>query len=166
MESDLDNSRFLRSRNFVRRGRHKPRFDRNRFEKKKAQIKKPTVLIFEPNEQSRDTLCSFLKKNGYRTLSIQRPESVEFQFRTWPRPDLLIISAHQQLKVAVKTFNTFASNPYLAKCPVFLIGAERHKSFLSKHAVIDRLRKVIVTPFETEVFLRVIHALIRRSQKD
>ena len=166
MESDLDNSRFLRSRNFVRRGRPKPRFDQNRFEKKKAQIKKPTVLIFEPNEQSRDTLCSFLKKNGYRTLSIQRPESVEFQFRTWPKPDLLIISAHQQLKVAVKTFNTFTSNPYLSRCPVFLIGAERHKSFLSEHAVIDRLRKVIVTPFETDVFLRVIHALIRRSQKD
>ena len=106
MESDLDNSRLSRSRNFVRREKSRPRFDQNRFEKQKAQIKKPTVLIFEPNEQSRDALCSFLKKNGYRTLSIQRPESVEFQFETWPRPDLLIISAHQQLKTAVKTFNT------------------------------------------------------------
>ena len=165
MESDLDNSRLSRPRNFVRREKSRPRFDQNRFEKQKAQIKKPTVLIFEPNEQSQDALCSFLKKNGYRTLSIQRPESVEFQFETWPRPDLLIISAHQQLKTAVKTFNTFTSNPYLVKCPVFLIGAERQKSFLSKHAVVDRLRKVIVTPFETNVFLRVIHALIRRSQK-
>ena len=165
MENNLDHSQAKQSRNFVRRGKPKPRYDEHSFDRKKAPVNQPTVLIFEPNDQSQETLCKFLKKHGYRTLSTHRPESVEFQFRTWPKPDLLIISAHQQLYKANKTFNTFSSNPYLAKCPVLLIGAERHKEFLSKHAIVDRLRKVILTPFKTSVLLRVTHALIRRARQ-
>ena len=165
MQNGTDNSISKLPRNFVRRGKPKPRFDENKFDLQKAPLNQPTVLIFEPNDRSQKTLCKFFKKNGYRTLSTQRPESVEFQFNTWPKPDLLIISGHQQLHKANKTFNTFTSNPYLAKCPVLLIGAERHKEFLSKHAVVDRLRKVILTPFKTSVLLRVTHALIRRARQ-
>ena len=165
MESNLDLSQTKRNRNFVRRGKPKPRYVEHEFDCKKVPVNQPTVLVFEPNDRSQETLCNFLKKNGYRTLSTQRCESVEFQFKTWPKPDLLIISAHQQLHKASKTFNSFTSNTYLAKCPVLLIGAERHKKFLSKHAVVDRLRKVILTPFKTKVLLRVTHALIQRARQ-
>ena len=86
-------------------------------------------------------------------------------FNNWPKPDLLIISAHKQLRVALKTFNAFSWNPYLAKCPVFLIGAGRHKEILAAHAKVDHLRKIILTPFETDLFVRVINELIRRAKR-
>jgi len=110
-------------------------------------------------------LCAFLRRNGFRVLSTQRPEGVEFRFKTWPKPDLLIISAHQNADIALKAFNAFSWNPYLAKCPVFLIGASCQKEILTKYAKIDHLRKVILTPFKTELFVRVINSLIRRSQR-
>ncbi len=152
------------TRQFVRRG--EPKTHGQRMENQARRLKKDvqTVLVFEPDETSLEKLSGFLKKEGFRVLSTQRPEGVEFRFKNWPKPDLLIISAHKQLKVALKTFNAFSWDPYLAKCPVFLIGAGRHKQVLATHAKIDRLRKVILTPFKTEVFVRVIHSLIRRAQ--
>tara|TARA_Y100000385_G_scaffold48885_1_gene45370 strand:- start:590 stop:1105 length:516 start_codon:yes stop_codon:yes gene_type:complete len=134
---------------------------------KSGQFKKTsaTVLVFEPDDTSMKKLCAFLRKNGFRVLSTQRPEGVEFRFKTWPKPDLLIISAHHNADIALKAFNAFSWNPYLAKCPVFLIGANRQKEILTKYAKIDHLRKVILTPFKTELFVRVINSLIRRSQR-
>lgn len=134
---------------------------------KSGQLKKTTatVLVFEPDDTSMKKLCAFLRKNGFRVLSTQRPEGVEFRFKTWPKPDLLIISAHQNADIALKAFNAFSWNPYLAKCPVFLIGASCQKELLTKYAKIDHLRKVILTPFKTELFVRVINSLIRRSQR-
>ena len=134
---------------------------------KSGQLKKTTatVLVFEPDDTSMKKLCAFLRRNGFRVLSTQRPEGVEFRFKTWPKPDLLIISAHQNADIALKAFNTFSWNPYLAKCPVFLIGANCQKELLTKYAKIDHLRKVILTPFKTELFVRVINSLIRRSQR-
>ena len=132
-----------------------------------GELKKETatVLVFEPDDTSVKKLCGFLRKKGFRVLSTQRPEGVEFRFKTWPKPDLLVISAHQQADIAMKTFNTFSWNPDLAKCPVFLIGANRQKQFLTKYAKVDHLRKIILTPFKTELFVRVINALIRRSKQ-
>ena len=132
-----------------------------------GELKKETatVLVFEPDDTSLKKLCGFLRKKGFRVLSTQRPEGVEFRFKTWPKPDLLVISAHQQADIAMKTFNTFSWNPDLAKCPVFLIGANRQKQFLTKYAKVDHLRKIILTPFKTELFVRVINALIRRSKQ-
>ena len=124
-----------------------------------------TILVFEPDETSLEKLSGFLKKEGFRVLSTQRPEGVEFRFTNWPKPDLLIISAHKQLKVALKTFNAFSWDPYLAKCPVFLIGAGRHKEVLTTYAKVDHLRKIILTPFKTELFVQVIHSLIRRAKQ-
>ena len=132
-----------------------------------GELKKETatVLVFEPDDTSLKKLCGFLRKKGFRVLSTQRPEGVEFRFKTWPKPDLLVISAHQQADIALKTFNEFTWNPYLAKCPVFLIGANRQKKLLTKYAKVDHLRKIILTPFKTELFVRVINALIRRSKQ-
>ncbi len=135
----------------------------NRERRTKQESK--TVLVFEPDETSLEKLSGFLKKEGFRVLSTQRPEGVEFRFTNWPKPDLLIISAHKQLKVALKTFNAFSWDPYLAKCPVFLIGAGRHKEVLTTYAKVDHLRKIILTPFKTELFVQVIHSLIRRAKQ-
>ena len=140
---------------------------RNIRERKSSERKKEaaTILVFEPDDTSLKKLCGFLRKKGFRVLSTQRPEGVGFRFKTWPKPDLLVISAHQQADIAMKTFNTFSWNPDLAKCPVFLIGANRQKQFLTKYAKVDHLRKIILTPFKTELFVRVITSLIRRSQQ-
>ena len=156
--SDSNNRQFTRRRTYNTYGQEPT----TRARQTKKQCK--TVLVFEPDETSLEKLSGFLRKEGFRVLSTQRPEGVEFRFKNWPKPDLLIISAHKQLKVALKTFNAFSWDPYLAKCPVFLIGADRHKQILTTHAKIDRLRKVILTPFKTELFVRVIHSLIRRAQ--
>lgn len=136
-------------------------------ESRSGELKKETatVLVFEPDDTSLKKLCGFLRKKGFRVLSTQRPEGVEFRFKTWPKPDLLVISAHQQADIALKTFNEFTWNPYLAKCPVFLIGANRQKKLLTKYAKVDHLRKIILTPFKTELFVQVINSLIRRSQQ-
>ena len=152
------------TRQFVRRG--EPKIHGQRMENQARRLKKEvkTVLVFEPDENSLEKLSGFLKKEGFRVLSTQRPEGVEFRFKNWPKPDLLIISAHKQLKVALKTFNAFSWDPYLAKCPVFLIGADRQREILTHHAKVDHLRKIILTPFKTELFVRVIHSLIRRAK--
>ena len=50
-----------------------------------------TVLIFEPDQTSLEKLSVFLKKKGFRVLSTQRPEGVEFRFNNWPKPDLLLL---------------------------------------------------------------------------
>ena len=152
------------TRQFVRSG--EPKIHGQRMENQARRLKKEvkTVLVFEPDETSLEKLSGFLKKEGFRVLSTQRPEGVEFRFKNWPKPDLLIISAHKQLKVALKTFNAFSWDPYLAKCPVFLIGADRQREILTHHAKVDHLRKIILTPFKTELFVRVIHSLIRRAK--
>ena len=96
------------TRQFVRRG--EPKIHGQRMENQARRLKKEvkTVLVFEPDETSLEKLSGFLKKEGFRVLSTQRPEGVEFRFKNWPKPDLLIISAHKQLKVALKTFNAFS----------------------------------------------------------
>ncbi len=153
------------SRRLARRGEPKTRGQRTQVQPRQVKQDVKTVLIFEPDQTSLEKLSVFLKKKGFRVLSTQRPEGVEFRFNNWPKPDLLIISAHKQLRVALKTFNAFSWNPYLAKCPVFLIGAGRHKEILANHAKVDHLRKIILTPFETDLFVRVINELIRRARR-
>ena len=164
MASEILHPRDPDTRQFVQRG--EPKIHEQRMENHAKRLKKDvrTILVFEPDETSLKKLSLFLKKEGFRVLSTQRPEGVEFRFKNWPKPDLLIISAHKQLKVALKTFNAFSWDPYLAKCPVFLIGAARHKEILTHHAKVDHLRKIILTPFKTELFVQVIHALIRRAK--
>ena len=153
------------SRRSARYGEPKIRGQRTLTQPKQTKKNLKTILIFEPDQTSLEKLSGFLKKKGFRVLSTQRPEGVVFRFNNWPKPDLLIISAHKQLRVALKTFNAFSWDPYLAKCPVFLIGAGRHKEILATHAKVDHLRKVIVTPFETDLFIRVINELIRRARR-
>ena len=164
MASNILHHRDSHTSKFVRRSG--PKFYGQRTESQSRQKEKnvKTVLIFEPDETSLEKLAAFLKKEGFRVLSTQRPEGVEFRFKNWPKPDLLVISAHKQLKVALKTFNAFSWDPYLARCPVFLIGAGRHKDVFKTYAKVDHLRKIILTPFKTELFVRVIHSLIRRAQ--
>lgn len=152
-------------RRLARRGEPKIRSQRTQAQPRQVKKDVKTVLIFEPDQTSLEKLSVFLKKKGFRVLSTQRPEGVEFRFNNWPKPDLLIISAHKQLRVALKTFNAFSWNPYLAKCPVFLIGAGRHKEILATHAKVDHLRKIILTPFGTDLFVRVINELIRRARR-
>lgn len=124
-----------------------------------------TVLIFEPDDAPQKKLTGFLKKNGFRVLSTRRPEGVQSRFINWPKPDLLIINAHKQLHVALKIFNAFSWHPSLVNCPVFLIGSSRQEELLTSYAKVDHLRKVILTPFKTELFVRVINSLIRHSQQ-
>ena len=59
-------------------------------ESRSGELKKETatVLVFEPDDTSLKKLCGFLRKKGFRVLSTQRPEGVEFRFKTWPKPDL------------------------------------------------------------------------------
>ena len=124
-----------------------------------------TVLIFEPDNKPQNKLAGFLKKNGFLVVSTQQPEGVQSRFKTLPKPDLLIINAHKQPHVALRTFNAFTWHPSLVNCPVFLIGSSRQEELLSIYAKVDHLRKVILTPFKTELFVRVINSLIRRSQQ-
>jgi len=164
MASEILYPRAPDSRNFVQRGEPKIHGQWTDSQSHRQKKDSKSVLVFEPDETSLEKLSGFLKREGFRVLSTQRPEGVEFRFKNWPKPDLLIISAHKQLKVALKTFNAFSWDPYLAKCPVFLIGAARHKEILTHHAKVDHLRKIILTPFKTELFVQVIHALIRRAK--
>ena len=67
-----------------------PKIRGQRMQAQPRQVKKDvkTVLIFEPDQTSLEKLSVFLKKKGFRVLSTQRPEGVEFRFNNWPKPDL------------------------------------------------------------------------------
>lgn len=160
MEADTFHSQDSIQRSFVRRGTPKAHEQRTEFQPKRIKKETKTVLVFEPDGISQKKLRTFLRSKGFQAVSTQRPEGVEVRFKTWPKPDLLIISAHQHLPVALRTFNAFSWNPILATCPVILIGSSRQEEILTSHAKVDHLRKVILSPFKTELLVRVMNSLI------
>ena len=160
MEADSFHSQNSIQRSFVRRGTPKEHDQRTELQPKRIKKETKTVLVFEPDGISQKKLRTFLRKKGFQAVSTQRPEGVEVRFKTWPKPDLLIISAHQHLPVALRTFNAFSWNTNLATCPVILIGSSRQEEILTSHAKVDHLRKVILSPFKTELLVRVMNSLI------
>ena len=162
MDSDTFHYQDSIQRGFVRRVTPKAHEHRTEIKPKRFKKETETVLVFDPDGISQNKLRNFLRKKGFQAASTQRPEGVEFRFKTWPKPDLLIISAHQHLPVALRTFNAFSWNPALAKCPVILIGSSRQEELLTSHAKVDHLRQVILSPFKTELLVRVMNSLIYR----
>jgi len=53
----------------------------------------PTLMIVEVAGKSQESLQQYFNGQGFRTLLTQDPQRALMRFKTWPRPDFLLISA-------------------------------------------------------------------------
>lgn len=85
------------------------------------------------------------------------------RFKTWPRPNFLLISANVLQDPAVELFNRFSQDPHLVKVPVLMIGSQGRQEFFLAEAKTDAFRKVLLMPFKAKFLLQVVQALLSAS---
>lgn len=123
----------------------------------------PTLMIVEVAGKSQESLQKFFVEQGFRTLLTQDPQRALMRFKTWPRPNFLLISAQVLQDPAVELFNRFSQDPYLAKVPVLMIGSQSRQDFFLAKAKTDAFRKVLLMPFKAKSLLQVVRALLSAS---
>ena len=123
----------------------------------------PTLMIVEVAGQSQESLQKFFIEQGFRTLLTQDPQRALMRFKTWPRPNFLLISAQVLQGPAVELFNRFSQDPYLAKVPVLMIGSQSRQEFFLAEAKTDAFRKVLLMPFKAKSLLQLVQALLSAS---
>ena len=131
-----------------------------------STVSKRTIMIVEAAGKSQESLQKFFMDQGYRALITQDPERALMRFKTWPRPDLLLVSAQIMLEPAIKLFNSFSKDRYLERVPVLMIGSRQRKQFFIDEAKTDERRKVLLIPFKAETLLSLVDSLIRQSESD
>ena len=128
-----------------------------------SKVPKRTVMIVEVAGKSQESLQRFFIDRGYRALITQDPERALMRFKTWPRPDLLIVSAQIMQEPAMNLFNSFSKDRYLARVPVLMIGSRKRKQWFVDGAQTDDLRKVLLMPFKADTLISLVDALINHS---
>jgi len=119
-----------------------------------------TLMIVEVAGKSQESLQKFFAEQGFRTLLTQDPQRALMRFKTWPRPDFLLISGQVLQDSAVKLFNQFSQDPYLAKVPVLMIGSRSRQDFFLAEARTDAFRKILLMPFKAQTLLQVVRTLL------
>ena len=127
------------------------------------EVSERTVMIVEVAGKSQESLQRFFIDRGYRALITQDPERALMRFKTWPRPDLLLVSAQIMQEPAIKLFNSFSKDRYLARVPVLMIGSRKRKQWFIDGAQTDDLRKVLLMPFKADTLISLVNALINHS---
>ena len=125
---------------------------------------KRTIMIVEAAGKSQESLQKFFMDRGYRALITQDPERALMRFKTWPRPDLLLVSAQIMQEPVMKLFNSFSKDRYLTRVPVLMIGSRKRKQFFIDEAKTDELRKVLLVPFKADTLLSLVESLIEQSK--
>lgn len=120
----------------------------------------PTLMIVEVAGKSQESLQQYFNGQGFRTLLTQDPQRALMRFKTWPRPDFLLISAQVLQDSAVEVFNRFSQDPYLAKVPVLMIGSRSRQDFFLAEAKTDMFRKILLMPFKANTLLQVVRLLL------
>ena len=120
----------------------------------------PTLMIVEVAGKSQESLQQYFNGQGFRTLLTQDPQRALMRFKTWPRPDFLLISAQVLQDSAVEVFNRFSQDPYLAKVPVLMIGSRSQQDFFLAEARADAFRKILLMPFKANTLLQVVRLLL------
>lgn len=123
----------------------------------------PTLMLVEVAGKSQDSLQKFFSERGFRTLLTQDPERALMRFKTWPRPDFLLISAQVLHQSAVELFNHFSRDRYLGRVPVLMIGSRSQLEFFLAEAKTGVLRKILLMPFKANTLLKVVDALLAAS---
>jgi DNA-binding NtrC family response regulator len=131
-----------------------------------SKVTKRTVMIVEAAGKSQESLQKFFMDRGYRAFITQDPERALMRFKTWPRPDLLLVSAQIMQEPVMKLFNSFSKDRYLARVPVLMIGSRQRKQFFIDEAKTDELRKVLLIPFKADTLLSLVESLIEQSKSD
>ena len=131
-----------------------------------SKVTKRTVMIVEAAGKSQESLQKFFMDRGYRALITQDPERALMRFKTWPRPDLLLVSAQIMQEPVMNLFNSFSKDRYLARVPVLMIGSRQRKQFFIDEAKTDELRKVLLIPFKADTLLSLVESLIDLSKSD
>ena len=130
---------------------------------KRSGDTRPTLMIVEVAGKSQESLQKFFLEQGFRTLLTQDPQRALMRFKTWPRPNFLLISAQVLQDPAVELFNRFSQDPYLAKVPVLMIGSQSRQEFFLAEAKTDAFRKVLLMPFKAKSLLQLVQALLSAS---
>ena len=130
---------------------------------KRSGDTRPTLMIVEVAGKSQESLQKFFVEQGFRTLLTQDPQRALMRFKTWPRPNFLLISAQVLQDPAVELFNRFSQDPYLAKVPVLMIGSQSRQEFFLAEAKTDAFRKVLLMPFKAKSLLQLVQALLSAS---
>ena len=130
---------------------------------KRSGDTRPTLMIVEVAGKSQESLQNFFVEQGFRTLLTQDPQRALMRFKTWPRPNFLLISAQVLQDPAVELFNRFSQDPYLAKVPVLMIGSQSRQEFFLAEAKTDAFRKVLLMPFKAKSLLQLVQALLSAS---
>ena len=130
---------------------------------KRSGDTRPTLMIVEVAGKSQESLQKFFVEQGFRTLLTQDPQRALMRFKTWPRPNFLLISAQVLQDPAVELFNRFSQDPYLAKVPVLMIGSQSRQEFFLAEAKTDAFRKVLLMPFKAKSLLQLVRALLSAS---
>jgi CheY-like chemotaxis protein len=123
----------------------------------------PTLMIVEVAGRSQESLQKFFAEQGFRTLMTQDPQRALMRFKTWPRPDFLLISAQVLQDSAVEVFNRFSQDRYLARVPVLMIGSRSQQDFFLAEARADAFRKILLMPFKANTLLQVVRSLLSAS---
>ena len=131
-----------------------------------SKVTKRTVMIVEAAGKSQESLQKFFMDRGYRAFITQDPERALMRFKTWPRPDLLLVSAQIMQEPVMKLFNSFSKDRYLSRVPVLMIGSRQRKQFFIDNAKTDELRKVLLIPFKADTLLSLVESLIDQSKSD
>ena len=130
---------------------------------KRSADTRPTLMIVEVAGKSQESLQKFFLEQGFRTLLTQDPQRALMRFKTWPRPNFLLISAQVLQDPAVELFNRFSQDPYLAKVPVLMIGSQSRQEFFLAEAKTDAFRKVLLMPFKAKSLLQLVQTLLSAS---
>ena len=113
----------------------------------------PTLMIVEVADTSQESLQKFFSTQGFRTLLTQDSQRALMRFKTWPRPEFLLISAQVLQESAVELFNHFSRAPYLSRVSVLMIGSRSRQHFFQAEAKADGLRKILLIPFKASTLI-------------
>jgi len=124
----------------------------------------PTLMIVEVSGNGQLSLKEFFVVQGFRAMLTQDPQRALMRFKTWPRPDFLLISAQVLQDSAVELFNQFPQDPYLARVPVLMIGSRSQQEYFLAAAKTDEFRKILLMPFRSNLLLKVVRTLLAASR--
>jgi len=118
------------------------------------------IMLVETSGRAQQQLKEFFGKLGFRVLLTENPQRALARFSTTPLPaDCLVISMQSLGEEAITAFNKLTSDPFFSQVPAILLVAPKQRE-LATGAVVDELRRVLVTPFHTRDLTALLEAIL------
>ena len=117
-------------------------------------------MLVETTGRAQQQLKEFFGKLGFRVLLTENPQRALARFSTTPLPaDCLVISMQSLGEEAIAAFNKLTTDPFYSQVPaILLVGAKQRE--IATQAMVDGLRRVLVTPFHTRDLTSLLEAII------